>query len=453
MLSGLVLLYFVLPFLLFVDYGLCSSNTTEVDFVYGWQSSPNVRGTIDILWSCLFTIFLCSWTALHLNLRSPSESRWAYNLRKVRWMAQTLAGPEFVVWLTCGQRYEAKLSVKVFQDINCPQWTIKHGFYANMGGIRLKAPDCPSFPITARQLHYLVAQGYTTLPKISMEEVWDKSKADLFAKTLVCTQICWQVMQVVARCIQRLPITTLELTSLSYVVCALAMYFMWLHKPLDIETPTVIEIETNIKDILLQAGPAAAQPYEQSPLDFVDNLAPCWWINVQKYLFFRVDPRQRPMQRFTNDKFPMVGVGFEIFFYMVVAHGFAGIHVAGWNFHFPTPFEMILWRVASLTICGSMVVIFFIEGTSDWHRRKRGLAVRAWLFGSDLNSENQRPSREDAMAHPDFVPYWEFLAFVPVTLVYSVARLYLMVEVFLGLRALPQGAYISVEWSNFIPHV
>ena len=159
------------------------------------------------------------------------------------------------------------------------------------------------------------------------------------------------------------------------------------------------------------------------------------------------------MQRFTNDKFPMVGVGFEIFFYMVVAHGFAGIHVAGWNFHFPTPFEMILWRVASLTICGSMVVIFFLEGTSDWHRRKRGLAVRAWLFGGDLNSENQRPSREDAMAHPDFVPYWEFLAFVPVTLVYSVARLYLMVEVFLGLRALPQGAYISVEWSNFIPHI
>ncbi|KAH0542265.1 hypothetical protein FGG08_003292 [Glutinoglossum americanum] len=424
-----------------------------IDLVYGWQPSPNVRGTIDILWSCLFTIFLCTWSALHLNIRSPSENYWIYTLRKARWMVQTLTGPEFVVWFACGQRYEANLSVKMFQEIGCSEWTIRHGFYANMGGIRLKAPDFPPFPITARHLHYLVDQGYTTFPKISMEEVWDKSKADLFTKTLVCVQICWQVMQVVARFVQNLPVTSLELTTLSYVVCALAMYFMWLDKPLDVETPTIIEIETTIKDILVRAGPAAAQPYEQSPLDFVDNLAPCWWINVQKYLFFRVDPRERPMQRLTNDKFPMVGVGFEIFYYAMVAHGFAGIHVAGWNFDFPTPLEKILWRAASLTICGLMVVISFLEGASDWHRRNRGLSLRTWLFRDNLDSLDRRPSREDAMAHPDFVPYWEFLAFVPTTLVYSAARLYLMLEVFLELRALPRRAYLSVQWTNFIPHV
>jgi hypothetical protein len=57
------------------------------------------------------------------------------------------------------------------------------------------------------------------------------------------------------------------------------------------------------------------------------------------------------------------------------------------------------------------------------------------------------------MADPDFVSYWEFLAFVPVAMAYSVARLYLMVEVFLGLRALPQGAYSSVEWTSFVLHV
>jgi hypothetical protein len=78
-------------------------------------------------------------------------------------------------------------------------------------------------------LHYLVEHRYTTLPEISMEEIWDKSKAGLFAKAIVFTQICWQVMQVIARSIQHLLITALELTTLSYVVCALAIYFMLLH--------------------------------------------------------------------------------------------------------------------------------------------------------------------------------------------------------------------------------
>jgi hypothetical protein len=34
----------------------------------GWTPAPNNRGTIDILWSSCLTIFLCSWTALCLNL-------------------------------------------------------------------------------------------------------------------------------------------------------------------------------------------------------------------------------------------------------------------------------------------------------------------------------------------------------------------------------------------------
>ena len=40
----------------------------------GWVSSPDNRGTVDILWSCASTIFVCTWVMLHLNVPSRKDS-------------------------------------------------------------------------------------------------------------------------------------------------------------------------------------------------------------------------------------------------------------------------------------------------------------------------------------------------------------------------------------------
>lgn len=449
-------------------------NKTEV--FHGWYPSPDERGTIDIITSCLFTIFLCTWTALHLNLPASHENDIQFALRKVKWFILTLLGPEFVVWLAIGQRYEAKDSVERFKASGHDGWTLKHGFYAEMGGIKVQATDCKPFPVTAKQLHYLVEQGYTELPKISKEEIWDKSKADLLTKVLACGQIAWLVVQVVARLIQRLEVTTLELTTLGYVLCALSTYLAWLHKPLDIEMPTVITLNTTMKHILSSAGPIAEQPYQQNPLDFVDNQGPSWWLNVHsKYFPFRVEPKQRPLPRITNDRFPNVGLGLETLFYFLVSHGFVGIHLAGWCLHaFPTTVEKILWRVSSGVMAGTMVIAWILEGTAEQDRRGRTSRWRKRLFaatiitssssrsnsGSSSSAQSgtagpifQKRSREEISADPDFIPVWEFVAFIPVALIYSVARAYLMAETLAGLRALPVGAFKAVEWTNFIPHV
>lgn len=75
--------------------GASTTNATSSGRQEGWVSSPNGRGTFDIIWGCLLTIFLCTWTSLHLNIPSLHEKylhRW---FRKLRWV-RTFQGRSFL---------------------------------------------------------------------------------------------------------------------------------------------------------------------------------------------------------------------------------------------------------------------------------------------------------------------------------------------------------------------
>ena len=59
---------------------------------------------------------------------------------------------------------------------------------------------------------------------------------------------------------------------------------------------------------------------------------------------------------------------------------------------------------------------------------------------------------EKRIREMEFIPKWEVRIMSPVTFVYTLARTYIVVEVFVSLRSLPSGAFDSVQWSSFIPH-
>lgn len=65
--------------------------------VVHWRASPTVRGTFDILSSCIITMLLCVWTAVHLNI-PPPENWWKPKLRKVGWLVLALLAPEMVAY-------------------------------------------------------------------------------------------------------------------------------------------------------------------------------------------------------------------------------------------------------------------------------------------------------------------------------------------------------------------
>jgi hypothetical protein len=102
---------------------------------------------------------------------------------------------------------------------------------------------------------------------------------------------------------------------------------------------------------------------------------------------------------------------------------YGGVHATSWNGHFPTYVERTLWRVSSCLVAGAgllALLMWLLVETGEW------LDVLNWVV----------------------VPLW-----VLICLVYTSARLFLVTEAFISIRSLPVGAYDTVSWVNFLPHV
>ena len=198
----------------------------------GFVADPNGRGTISLVLSCTLTLILCVWSALHLNLPKPGNSRQHDILLYLRWIITGVFGPELIVFTAWRQWCSAKiLSSVIAESTKAPrrnEWTLTHSFFASSGGFafdleqdRLKEPsylpdDCPKrLVLTARGVALLARCGF--IPDVSEEEIWDKSKANNLAKCLVLIQAAWMFAQVVGRLAAALPVTLLEINTIAHV--------------------------------------------------------------------------------------------------------------------------------------------------------------------------------------------------------------------------------------------
>jgi len=323
-------------------------------------------------------------------------------------------------------------------------------FSADMGGFVLQLRDCEPFPLNAKQLHWLIVNGHVGYPTLKPDNVWDKSKHDRLSRGITAFQIAYIVIECCGRAFQNLAITTLELNTLGIVVCSLMTSFAWLHKPSDIRVPVPLSSQSTLRDITQN------MPWRTTPLDFVDENGPGWSLNVQPFMKMSVIPSQRPIQRIPNDRFPMNPYGIQEYCVCFATLLFAGIHVAGWNFSFPSQLEQMLWRSASLVLFGVTAAFWILETMASWVRLGRW----KWLYLKAVNPERlpefekAREEKLSSVRAPTTLPLpWEFWSIFPVALLYGMSRLYLLVESFLELRSVDASAFVNVSWSKYLPHV
>lgn len=74
----------------------------------GWYEPPNERGTWDIIVSCVLTLTICVWSALHLNVPTEDSKLQERNYRRARWIVLGLFAPELVVSTAFGQFLTAR---------------------------------------------------------------------------------------------------------------------------------------------------------------------------------------------------------------------------------------------------------------------------------------------------------------------------------------------------------
>ena len=55
------------------------------------------RSLLDILWSCLATLFACSWVSVHPNIPGTDESWWRIYLRRLELMFWAVFAPELII--------------------------------------------------------------------------------------------------------------------------------------------------------------------------------------------------------------------------------------------------------------------------------------------------------------------------------------------------------------------
>lgn len=241
----------------------------------GFAPEPNGRGTFGIIWSCLPTIFLATWTPLHIRAGRSNPLR----SKIIMWLGALLV-PETIVTVAVLDHRCASIVQRGMRGLNRDGWerfSLKQAFLVRHSAVVLRWRDrvdeigncsrnkCSSdsgSSSSSPPWHEAVAREnlwqFTHTKRItyadfpSDDAIRRRSKADGLSKILAILQSLWFVLTLVTRLAQSggqggaLPVSLLECMTVAYVCCGLILYVVWLACPHNVEEPFVVEVRDPI---------------------------------------------------------------------------------------------------------------------------------------------------------------------------------------------------------------
>jgi hypothetical protein len=288
---------------------------------------------------------------------------------------------------------------------------IMGGFHYFEGSDKAGDPYHAVHPLTDENVLSMLRNKTLTLP--TKEEIQDRSKSDWLAKTIVLLQTLWFVAQCVARSIEHLPTTELEIVTLAYTVINVGIFIAWWDKPYHINRPIRVfqkPVERN----------RASEQHWLWKVMYVIAGGQDVWVDLHQStsvpMFYSGKPDT--IQVYTADGITLAAGAV-----------FGAIHCIAWSFDFPSHTELLLWRVSSIAITTvpALTVLSLIP-----------LAVA--------------PGR-GLLSCLLIIPVF-FVFSLPLSgLLYLAARITTLVLASINLASLPPGAFQAVQWTTFVPHL
>jgi hypothetical protein len=117
----------------------------DVEYTSSWVREPQGRGTLSILYTCTFTLLLCVYTAIHLNIPPAGEPRRWQFLRKIKWMFIAIFAPEVVLFTAAYQYWNARKFCQEMESIRVEQGggaaVKKEAWWKRVMSITRKGPE------------------------------------------------------------------------------------------------------------------------------------------------------------------------------------------------------------------------------------------------------------------------------------------------------------------------
>jgi hypothetical protein len=92
------------------------------------RTEPNGRGTFSILKSCIITLALCIYTALHLNIPPGNATPVSLFIRKLGWIFVGIFAPEIIVYVAWGQKQRVKALSRDLAEIFAKKVSCDFGY-------------------------------------------------------------------------------------------------------------------------------------------------------------------------------------------------------------------------------------------------------------------------------------------------------------------------------------
>ncbi|KAF9532532.1 hypothetical protein CPB83DRAFT_846937 [Crepidotus variabilis] len=434
----------------------------------GLENMDGRKGA-SIIYSCLFTLLVCMTFCVRPNIPSPSTSRARFASIKLYMMAWMILTPHTMLYWAALQWFQARSIGKKYASRG---WTTAHGHFVVMGGFLACKEGVPYQVLSPRNFQELVDQNRITFPTVTNVNLNRQTQTHPLLSGACVLQTLWFVTQVISCAANGLETTPLEIATLILVVMNGVLLIAFWSKPLDVVRPIRIDLIDSNSDL---NSPNATPNRTYRDDFFRENALTKRVRDLVEREALHILPQHIPIARritvkvisilsapifkvardlvalyfrpFAKDIVPgalsvptfyaSLDADTTITVYIPYVFGtiFGGSHLWAYFHAFSPDHDDLAWRISIVAlagVCGASLVVLvlchFTQFCDDY-------------FETSLTT---------FLAEGSGVLFGITMLFVVPTSI--LARMVMLIEVFIKLKEFHPVARQSLSWTNYIPH-